>query len=435
MSQELSLDTIDIIAPGTYADAGYPHEAWKLLRREAPIFYWDRGVQNPFYAVTRHEDIIRISKQPKRFRNGPRMAVLIGGDASQTGGLPPEAAGEGAVPQDRPRLIRQLLNMDPPEHAKYRKVASGWFTPRAIRRREAEVERITRELLDDLAPGKGETDFVEAITAPLTLSVLADMLGVPREDWRLLFRWTNQIAGSADPEYQEPGESAFETVRRARESLFKYFAELAQKRLADPRDDMVSVISRGRVDGEPLPPLEMLSYFLVLVGAGNETTRNAASGGLLALIENPGELEKLKRNPDLIDSAVEEIVRWTSPVIQFCRTPVEDLEIRGQKIRAGEHLCLFYPAANRDEAVFDEPDVFKVDRAPNPHVGFGIGEHFCLGANLARLELRVLFRQLVERMETVELAGPVERVRSSFLGGVKRMPLRYEMRSPRVPAT
>ncbi len=187
------------------------------------------------------------------------------------------------------------------------------------------------------------------------------------------------------------------------------------------------MIVRGRVEGEPLPPLELLSYFRLLVVAGNETTRNAASGGLLALIENPGELEKLRRDPGLIDSAVEEIVRWTSPVIQFCRTPIEDVEIRGQKIRAGEHLCLFYPSANRDEEIFADPNRFRIDRDPNPHLGFGIGEHFCLGANLARLELRELFRQLVPRLGSVELAGPVERVRSSFLGGVKRMPIRYQL--------
>jgi cytochrome P450 len=169
----------------------------------------------------------------------------------------------------------------------------------------------------------------------------------------------------------------------------------------------------------------MLSYFLVLVVAGNETTRNAASGGLLALIENPAEFEKLKRDPSLIDSAVEEIVRWTAPVIQFCRTPNRDVEIRGQKIRAGENLCLFYASANRDEEVFENPDTFLVDRDPNPHLGFGIGEHFCLGANLARLELRVLFRQLIERFDGFELDGPVDRVRGSFLGGVKRMPIRF----------
>jgi cytochrome P450 len=189
---------------------------------------------------------------------------------------------------------------------------------------------------------------------------------------------------------------------------------------------MVSVLANATLDdGSPVPTFELMSYYLLLVIAGNETTRNAASGGLLALIENPGELRKLKADPGLVPTAVEEIVRWTTPVIQFCRTPVEDVEIKGQKIRAGDSLCLLYPSANRDEDVFEDPDAFRVDRKPNPHLGFGIGEHFCLGANLARLELRVIFDELARRMGTVELAGPVERMRSSFLGGVKRMPIRY----------
>ncbi len=423
MAPAATLESIDIIHPESYARYGYPHEAFKLLRREAPVYWWTRDVQIPFWAITKYADVVWISKQPRRFLNAPRMAVLAAGSSENPG----TGGGGGGPAPGGERPIRQLLNMDPPEHGGYRRVASSWFTPRAIDRRRPEVERITKELLDALPldGGRGETDFVESVTAPLTLSVLADMLGVPREDWRLMFRWTNQIAGSSDPEYREPGKTPFETIRAARDSLFKYFAELSQKRLAEPRDDVVSVIVNAKVDGKPIPPLELLSFYLVLVVAGNETTRNSASGGLLALIENPEELEKLRADPGLIDSAVEEIVRWTNPVIQFCRTPVADFELRGQKIRAGESMCLLYPSANRDEEVFDEPDVFKVDRDPNPHVGFGIGEHFCLGANLARLELRVLFRQLIERLEDVELAGPVERVRSSFLGGVKRMPIRY----------
>jgi cytochrome P450 len=191
---------------------------------------------------------------------------------------------------------------------------------------------------------------------------------------------------------------------------------------------MVSVLANASVGGRPIPPFELLSYFLLLVVAGNETTRNAASGGLLALIENPAEMEKLRRERALVPSAVEEIVRWTAPVIQFCRTAVEDVEIRGQEIRARDSLCLLYPSANRDEEVFPDGDVFRVDRQPNPHLGFGIGEHFCLGANLARLELNVIFASLAERLEQVELAGRVDRMRSSFLGGVKRMPIRYRLR-------
>ena len=403
--------TLDVIGPDTFARHGYPHAAWKRLRNEAPVHWFDLPGGVGFWAITKREDIVWISKQPKRFLNAPRLAIF-----------------EEGAPVEGPRtMARHLLNMDPPEHASFRKVASGWFTPRAIERRAREVRRITRDLLAEMA-GDGEErtgDFVHDLTAPLTLHVLADMLGVPREDWRLMFRWTNQIAGAADPEYQV-GDDQIGGVEDARHGMFQYFTDLAAERRKAPRDDMVSVLANAKQgDGSPLPAFELMSYYLLLVIAGNETTRNAASGGLLALIENPGELEKLQEAPSLVPTAVEEIVRWTTPVIQFCRTPVEDVEIKGQSIRARDSLCLLYPSANRDEDVFDEPDAFRVDRKPNPHVGFGIGEHFCLGANLARLELRVIFDELARRLGTIELAGPVERMRSSFLGGVKRMPIRY----------
>jgi len=405
------LDELDVIGPDTYAEHGYPHAAWRRLRQESPIHWFDLPDGVGFWAVTKRADVVWISKQPERFRNGPRLAIF-----------------EGGAPVEGERtLARHLLNMDPPEHAGFRKAASHWFTPRAIERRREEVERITREALDAMAGGGEERtgDFVNDLAAPVTLSVLADMLGVPREDWQLLFRWTNQIAGASDPEY---GGEGVDSVEDARSGLFEYFLKLAEERRQAPRDDMVSVLATAEVDGKPIPPFELLSYFLLLVVAGNETTRNAASGGLLALIRHPDEMQKLRSRPELLDTAVEEIVRWTAPVIQFCRTPVEDVEIRGRRIRAGESLCLFYPSANRDEEVFSDPDVFRVDRRPNPHLGFGIGEHFCLGANLARLELGVIFRALAERLEAVELAGRVERMRSSFLGGVKRMPLRYRLR-------
>jgi cholest-4-en-3-one 26-monooxygenase len=414
MADAAALEWLDVIGPDTYAQNGYPHAAWKQLRRDAPIKWFDLPGGVGFWSVTRRADIVWLSKQPKRFVNAPRLAVF-----------------EGGGPVEK-RGVRQLLNMDPPEHAQYRSAASGWFTPRAIRARHHEVERITRDLLDEMA-GDGETreaDFVADLAAPLTLAVLADMLGVPREDWRLMFEWTNRIAGASDPEFQTE-DTPVSAVADARNNLFQYFAKLAAERLESPRDDITSVLVRARVGDEPIPPMELLSYFLVLVVAGNETTRNAASGGLLALIENPDELAKLRADPDLVETAVEEIVRWTSPVIQFCRTATEDVELHGQKVAAGDALCLFYPSANRDEEAFEDPDVFRVDRRPNPHLGFGIGEHFCLGANLARLELRVIFRELAERLEEIELAGDFERVRSSFLGGVKRMPIRYKLK-PRV---
>ena len=413
---ETPLDELDVIGPDTYTRDGYPHAAWKRLRRESPIHWFDLPGGVGFWAVTRRADIVWLSKQPTRFLNGPRLAIF-----------------EGGAPVEGERtFIRQLLNMDPPDHGEYRGVASGWFTPRSIRRRETEVLRIARELLDGMAGDGGvrEGDFVRDLAAPLTLGVLADMLGVPHDDWPKMFEWTNRVAGSADPEFQAGGDddaSGF-PFERTRNEMFGYFAELAAERRKAPRDDIVSVLANATVGGQPMPPLELLSYFFLLVVAGNETTRNAASGGLLALIENPAELDKLRRDPGLVPSAVEEIVRWTTPVIQFCRTAAEDVELHGKQIRKGDAFCLFYPSANRDEAAFEDPDVFRVDRRPNPHLGFGIGEHFCLGANLARLELRVIFEELAARLEEIELAGPYERMRSSFLGGVKRMPIRYRLR-------
>lgn len=408
-----ALDTLDIVGPQAYVDRGYPHEEWARLRRECPVYRYDRGDEcTPFWAITKHADIVQVSRKPQVLHNAPRLAVFP----------------EGQPPAEP--IARHLLNMDPPDHADYRKLVSQYFTPRAIRRMEQEIERITRDRLDAVSGdgGEQEFDFVENVSAPIPLAVLADLLGVPREDWKLMFRWTNQIVGSGDPEYQAEGSSARETADGARRALFEYFSEMAKERRARPREDMVSVLVRARVDGAPIPPFELLSYYFLLVVAGNETTRNAMSGGLLALIENPEQRRKLCVEPALVEPAVEEILRWTTPVIQFCRTATEEVEVRGQRIPAGDHLCLFYPSANRDEEVFDAPFAFRVDRRPNPHLAFGIGEHFCLGANLARLELRVLFRQLSERLVDIDLTGDPERLRSSFLGGVKHLPIRCRLK-------
>ncbi len=408
----LNLDTIDIISPDLYQQKGYPHEEWALLRREAPIFWYDRTAGEPFWAVTRHADIITLSKQPRRLLNEPRLAVF------------PEEEGP------RPEEGQHLLTMDPPMHAKYRRLISSRFTPRALRALQGDIEEIATEILDDVATDGewGEIDFVEKVSSVLPLAVIADMLGVPRSDWRMMFQWTNEMIGSGDPEYRREGETPDDTSERARLAALEYFSRMVEERRRNPRDDLVSILANAELDGAALPVENLMSYYNLIVIAGNETTRNATSGGLLALIEHPGEFEKLRRDPSLVSKATEEILRWTTPVIQFCRTATEDVEIRAQKVRAGQSFCLFYPSANRDDEVFDEPYSFKIDRDPNPHLAFGIGEHFCLGANVARLELNVMFRHLAARIDEVELAGPVERLRSSFLGGVKHMPIRYRLR-------
>ncbi len=408
----LSLDTIDIIDPDHYQQNGYPHAEWTLLRREAPIYWFDRTDDDPFWAVTKHEDIVSLSRQPKKFLLNPRLAVFPEFQ-------PPEADDPDA---------HHLLTMDPPEHGEYRRLVSSHFTPRALRARHDEIDKIATELLDAIQD-QDECDFVRKISAILPIAVIADMLGLPRSDWERMFQWTNEIVGSNDPEYQREGMTPEETSEQARIALFTYFMEMVEERRKRPREDIISVIGNAKLHGEELPVRELLSYFFLLVVAGNETTRNATSGGLLALIENPDQFALLQANPSLIPSAVEEIVRWTTPVIQFCRTATEDCEIRGQKIREGEAFCLFYASANRDEDIFEAPFEFRVDRNPNPHLAFGIGEHFCLGANVARLELQVIFRHIAARMQHVELAGPVERLRSSFLGGVKHMPIRYRMKA------
>jgi cytochrome P450 len=404
-----SITTADLMDLDRIVARGMPHEALRVLRREAPVKWFAfEGSRPGFWAITKRADIVAISRAPEKFLIGPRTAVFA----------------ESPPSSERSIQARHLLTMDPPEHAAYRKLASGWFTPRAIEKRRPEITKLACELLDRL-PGAGELDFVADFAAPLTLSVLADMLGVPREDWPRLFDWTNRLIGSADPEFQH-GQAKLSDEQATRE-LFAYFRELAAERAARPTSDLTSVLVNARIAGEPLPMLDLLSYYQLLVAAGNETTRNAASGGVRALIENPRELAKLRASPGLVSLAVEEVVRWTTPVVQFCRTPIADFELRGQRIRAGESMCLFYGSANRDEEAFERPDEFRIDRSPNPHLGFGIGEHFCLGASLARLELRVIFSEVARRFAHLELIGEPPRMRSSLISGVKRMRVRYRL--------
>jgi len=294
---------------------------------------------------------------------------------------------------------------------------------------EPKVQRITRDVLDEAA-AKGACDFVQDVSAPITIAVIALMLGVPEQDWHLLFRWTNEIIAAEDPEYRH-GRTVIETTEAAQTDLFRYFAALAEDRKKNPQDDILSVVVHGQVDGKPLPVLELLSYYFLLVVAGNETTRNAMTGGVQQLIDNPGELAKLIATPALVDGMVEETVRWVTPVNQFARTATRDVRVRDQLVKQGQSVCLFYCSGNRDEEVFEDPFSFRIDRNPNNHIGFGRGEHVCLGAHLARLELRTLFAELRERLVSIERAGPVDRMLSSFIGGIKRAPVRWELRPAR----
>jgi cholest-4-en-3-one 26-monooxygenase len=407
----LSLEKLDVISPAHYEQNGYPHAEWTYLRKHAPVHRFVGEAYDPFYAIVKHADIVEIGKNPIDFIIEPRLAVF-------TRDIPPEQT-----------KLRHLLTMDPPEHRGYRAVTAKQFTPRMVQHWGPKVARITRQILDE-ASEKGACDFVQDVAAPITIAVIAEMLGVPGDDWRLLFRWTNETIAPEDPEFQQ-GRSTEQTLMSARRELFQYFSKLSDDRRRAPQDDIVSVVATGKVDGKGIDPFELMSYYLLLVVAGNETTRNAMTGGMLAFYDNRDEWRRLVANPGLLDSAIEEIVRWTTPVIQFTREATRDVVLRGVKIEKGESVCLFYASGNRDEEIFDEPFRFRIDRNPNDHVGFGRGEHVCLGAHLARLELRTVFDQIRARLDSFERTGREERVRSSFVGGIKRAPIRWKLR----PAT
>jgi cholest-4-en-3-one 26-monooxygenase len=410
---KISLETLDIIDPGLYVQRGYPHEEWSLLRSQAPVFYYQRPNVRPFWAVTTHADIVSVSRQPDLFRSGQYLFVTIDE--------------EGAPPDDAV-FLRQLLNMNPPEHGSYRAVVNRRFTPRAVQKLASQVEEVTAEVIEGIVD-RTECDFVTEVAAKLPLAVIAEMFGIPRSDWQMMFRLSNSMIAPSDPEFAGT-DTIQQTLEQSRLEFFEYFSQLVADRRARPRDDVASALAHGTVNGEALPQFELLSYFALLIIAGNETTRNAISGGLYALINHPAQMASLKENPAaMVKPAVEEILRWTSPVIQFSRIATADTELHGQRIRQDDVVAMFYPSANRDEEVFENPSRFDIRRETNPHVAFGIGEHYCLGANLARLELQAMFRQLAERIDSVELAGPIQRMRSSFVGGIKHMPIRYRIDS------
>jgi cytochrome P450 len=405
---ELESTAWEIIHPEAYAKHGYPHETFRRLRAETPIRRFD-DAPIPFWGITKHAHVTEIGRSPESFLNGPLLVVN-----------PLYRQMQDELPFVRPPT---LIEQDNPMHRESRKLIASRFTPRALKKIHADVDRIARKIVDELfLEQEGEIDFVEKISAPLPIAVIAWLLGVPESDWKLLFDWTNRMIGSEDPEYSDEGGN------RAMVELFTYFAKLVEERRKSPKDDLITVFANAEVGGRKLEMLEVLSWCQIIVVAGNETTRNATTGGMLALIEHPEERRRLQADPSLLKSGIEEIVRWTSPIIHFARTAARDVDFHGQRLRKDDVVALFYPSANRDEDVFDDPYRFDVGRSPNRHLGFGVGEHFCAGAHVARLELEMAYRYLLPRLEEVELAGPVDRLTSNLVGGIKRLPIRYKLR-------
>jgi cytochrome P450 len=327
--------------------------------------------------------------------------------------------------------MRTIIEMDPPEHRDFRNVAMGFFTPRSIRRLDEIVSESARDLIDSLGE-EGECDFVERIAQRHPLRVLATILGIDREDEQRVLELTQQLFASEDPDLQRKGEDRERAQIEIGLEFYQMFDRITRDRRARPRDDLATLLATAAMpDGSPMGPIETFGYYLIVFTAGHDTTRNALSAGFAALIEHPEQLERLKRHPELAKRAVEEVVRWASPVNHMKRHVLEDVELRGQKIRAGDRLALFYASANRDEDVFEDPFRFDIARHPNRHLGFGTGEHFCLGAHLARASIRALLEEIGARVESCEPAGDVSHIHASFVVGLKTLPVRYKIRPAR----
>lgn len=413
------LNALDLVSPKAYGEQGIPHDPWRELRQSERLRLMEAPGYAPFYPVVRHEHICEISKHPELFVNSKGIVL--------------ETEQQKLILENGLRTFRSIINMDPPEHRDYRKVAVPWFTPRAIRQRvEKVVGESARDLVDELVAraegGEGTCEFATEVAAAHPLRVLSTILGVPREQEPKILELTNQLFATDDPDLQRKGEDRLQALNELATEMLLMFNEIIEDRRANPRDDLASVLANGEVHGEQMGPAETLGYYIITFSAGHDTTKNALAGGICALAENPGEFEKIKADPELIPSAVEEIIRWVAPVNYMKRVVAKDCEFHGQPLREGENLMLFYASGNRDESVFDDPDTFRVDRDPNPHLGFGIGEHFCLGAHLARASQVALLREMVKKIDALELAGEPERIVSSFVVGLKKLPIRYRVK-------
>jgi len=395
--------------PGFFVEHD-PHPLWRQLRQEDPV-HWTEGLVRPFWSVTRYEDIIAVVSEPAFFSSAYLISVPSAPELEQ---LTPEMLGSGEM----------MLMTDPPLHGAMRRAFNRLMLPRAVGRFEVPGPQLVREILDE-ALARGECDFVLDVAARLPMAFICEIMGIPRRDWPDMFRWGNMIAGNEDPEYQVDSGSALETRQQGTRSIGNYCIQVAMERRGGDGEDLLSVLGNARIDGRFLTEKELAHNGVLYVGAGLETTRNAISAGLLALLEHPAELELLLQDESLLPTAVEEILRWSSPVTHFARVAMSDTELGGKQIHQGDRVALWFPSGNRDETVFGNPYTFNVRRSPNEHIAFSKGEHFCGGAHLARLELRLMLQALLKRTKQIELTGKVERLRSNFLAGIKHMPVRF----------
>lgn len=409
----MAVDGHDLISPERYRESGPPHAQWEQLRNQ-PLQYFEVEGREPFWAVARHADIMEISSRPEDFSNSNGIVVLSQEQAERRA-------------KGYPVQMKTIIEMDPPDHRVFRKVASGFFTPRGIERLDEIVEASARIVIDSLG-AEGEADFVEDIAQKHPLRVLATILGIEPSQEEQLLELTTQLLASEDPELRREGEDRHEASFDLMMDFFNMFNTIIEDRRANPTDDLASMLANATFEnGEPLGDIETLGYYLIIFNAGHDTTRHSLTGAFQAFLDYPDELRRLREDPSLLKTAVEEVVRYTAPVNYMKRTATRDLEFDGQKIRKDDILALFYASGSRDETVFDDPHRFDVGRSPNRHLGFGWAEHYCLGAHLARASIKALLAQTAARIESMEHAAPAEYVASSFVVGPKHLPVRYRM--------
>jgi cholest-4-en-3-one 26-monooxygenase len=404
----MELSDINLLDRDRFTE-GIPHEWFTYLRRNAPIWHApEPDSARGYWVFTKYDDVVAIGRDAKTFSSDQRRGGVVGIED-----LGMQADWEGG---------QLMLTMDPPDHTRHRRLVNRGFTPRMIGMLEPHIRDVTVAIIEQ-AIAKGEGDFVVDVAAELPLQVIAELMGVPLEDRHKVFDWSNRMVGSDDPEYSVSMEDA----QSAQIEMFMYAQALADRKRAEPRDDIITKLLSADIDGDQLSEMDFNLFFMLLAVAGNETTRNAISHGMNAFLENPDQYQMLVDKPELMDSAIEEILRWASPVMYFRRNVTTDSEYKGHQLKEGDKVTIWYVSANRDEDVFADPFRFDITRSPNEHVAFGGGgPHHCLGASLARMEMRLFFEELTKRVHRVERTGEPVRLRSNFIGGIKHLPVRFE---------
>jgi len=412
-----------IVNPAVFGDESEIHRLLGDLRKTDPVHWTEPDGFRPFWAVTKHADILEIERLNDQFHNEPRsvlmsmeaeknLAAMWGGPDPKTGRVSP---------------LRTLIDMDGSDHRAYRGLTQAWFMPPNLKKLEARVNELAKRYVDRMQEKGPQCDFTKEIAVYYPLHVIMSIMGVPESDEPLMLKLTQELFGGGDPDMRR---SERECDTNVISDFFTYFNTITEERRKCPGEDLATVIATGKVNGCPLGPLETASYYIIVATAGHDTTSSSIAGGLQALIQNPDQMQKLRERPELLNNAVDEIIRWVTPVQHFMRTNVgAPYTLRGRKIETGQQLMLYYISGNRDEDVWPEPFKFDVTRENNRHVAFGYGAHLCLGQHLAKMEIRAFFKELLARLESIELTGQPKRVQSTFVSGLKTLPVRYKLRA------